>query len=61
MPSHDVSHDVEGVLRRQKVNVYGAAVLIVLGFGSITYGYTASVISTTLGTDKSLTNSQYSR
>jgi hypothetical protein len=39
----------EGVLRRQKLNAHTVAVLVVLGFGSITYGYTASIIGTTLG------------
>ncbi|KAI1618273.1 MFS transporter [Exophiala viscosa] len=43
-------HDAEeGILRRQKLNVHTVAVLAVLGFGSITYGYTASIIGTTLG------------
>lgn len=38
-----------GVLRKQKINLYNVIVLIVLGFGSLTYGYTASIIGTTLG------------
>lgn len=43
-------HDAEeGILRRQKLNAHTVAVLAVLGFGSITYGYTASIIGTTLG------------
>lgn len=43
-------HDAEeGLLRRQKLNVHTCAVLVVLGFGSLTYGYTASIIGTTLG------------
>jgi len=48
MGRHD---EEEGVLRRQKLNSYNVAVLAVLGFGSITYGYTASIIGTTLGTE----------
>ncbi|RFU25689.1 hypothetical protein B7463_g10648, partial [Scytalidium lignicola] len=36
--------DAKSVFKRQTVNVYSVAVLVVLGFGSITYGYTASVI-----------------
>lgn len=39
----------EGLLRRQKLNAHTCAVLAVLGFGSLTYGYTASIIGTTLG------------
>ncbi|KAJ9615767.1 hypothetical protein H2200_001844 [Cladophialophora chaetospira] len=39
----------EGLLRKQKLNVHTCAVLAVLGFGSLTYGYTASIIGTTLG------------
>jgi hypothetical protein len=39
----------EGLLRKQKLNVHTCAVLAVLGFGSVTYGYTASIIGTTLG------------
>jgi hypothetical protein len=39
----------EGLLRRQKINAHTCAVLAVLGFGSLTYGYTASIIGTTLG------------
>jgi hypothetical protein len=39
----------EGLLLKQKLNAHTCAVLAVLGFGSITYGYTASIIGTTLG------------
>lgn len=39
----------EGLLRKQKLNAHTCAVLLVLGFGSLTYGYTASIIGTTLG------------
>ncbi|EXJ74111.1 uncharacterized protein A1O5_02405 [Cladophialophora psammophila CBS 110553] len=39
----------EGLLRKQKLNAHTCAVLAVLGFGSLTYGYTASIIGTTLG------------
>ncbi|KIX98805.1 uncharacterized protein Z520_05266 [Fonsecaea multimorphosa CBS 102226] len=39
----------EGLLRRQRLNAHTCAVLAVLGFGSLTYGYTASIIGTTLG------------
>ncbi|OQU95567.1 hypothetical protein CLAIMM_01752 [Cladophialophora immunda] len=46
MRPHDAS---EGILLRQKLNAHTCAVLAVLGFGSLTYGYTASIISTTLG------------
>lgn len=43
-------HDAEeGLLRKQKLNAHTCAVLAVLGFGSLTYGYTASIIGTTLG------------
>jgi len=42
-------HDREGALKRQKVNAYNVFVLLFLGFGSVTYGYTASIIGTTLG------------
>lgn len=38
-----------GVLHKQKINLYNVLVLFVLGFGSLTYGYTASIIGTTLG------------
>ena len=38
-----------GVLRKQKLNMYNVLVLVVLGLGSLTYGYTASIIGTTLG------------
>lgn len=37
------------VLHRQKVNGYILFVLCMLGFGSISYGYNASIIGTTLG------------
>lgn len=41
--------DEEGILKRQKINSYIIFLLCILGFGSITYGYTASIIGTTLG------------
>ncbi|OAP54331.1 MFS transporter, SP family, sugar:H+ symporter [Fonsecaea erecta] len=41
--------DLEGNLRSQGVNFGLIAVLAVLGFGSLTYGYTAAIIGTTLG------------
>lgn len=34
---------------KQGFNAYNVLVLCVLGLGSITYGYTASIIGTTLG------------
>ena len=42
-------HDEEGLLKRQKINAYTLFILFVLGLGSLTYGYTASIIGTTLG------------
>ena len=42
-------HDGEGLLKRQKLNAYTLFILCTLGFGSLTYGYTASIIGTTLG------------
>lgn len=42
-------HYEEGVLKRQKLNTYNLMVLIMCGFGSISFGYTASIIGTTLG------------
>jgi MFS family permease len=42
-------HDNEGLLKRQKLNAYTLGILVTLGFGSLTYGYTASIIGTTLG------------
>ena len=42
-------HDEEGLLKRQRLNGYTLLILAALGFGSITYGYTASIIGTTLG------------
>jgi hypothetical protein len=46
MAKHDLE---EGILRRQKLNVHTVAILITLGLGSMSYGYTASIIATTLG------------
>ncbi|KAK4569539.1 hypothetical protein LTR86_003302 [Recurvomyces mirabilis] len=37
------------VLHRQKLNAYTFFVLCMLGIGSISYGYSASIIGTTLG------------
>ena len=34
---------------KQGLNAYNVLVLVVLGIGSLTYGYTASIIGTTLG------------
>jgi hypothetical protein len=42
-------HLEEGVLKRQKLNTYNLMVLVMCGFGSISFGYTASIIGTTLG------------
>lgn len=39
----------EGVLKSQGINAYNILVLCCLGLGSLTYGYTASIIGTTLG------------
>lgn len=33
----------------RQINAYNIFVLLLLGFGSITYGYSASIIATTLG------------
>jgi hypothetical protein len=41
--------DEEGLLKRQKLNGFTLLILTVLGLGSLTYGYTASIIGTTLG------------
>ena len=35
--------------RRQKINAYNVFILCFIGLGSMTYGYTASIIGTTLG------------
>jgi len=37
------------ILHQQKVNAHTIFVLCMLGFGSISYGYNASIIGTTLG------------
>lgn len=39
----------EGILRRQKVGAQTYLALLVVSFGSITYGYSAGVIGNTLG------------
>lgn len=39
----------EGLLHRQKPNSYIFLVLFLLGLGSVSYGYNASIIGTTLG------------
>ncbi|KIX01162.1 uncharacterized protein Z518_08887 [Rhinocladiella mackenziei CBS 650.93] len=36
-------------LKKQKINAYNVMLLCFIGFGSMTYGYTASIIGTTLG------------
>ena len=41
--------DEEGLLQRQTLNGYTVLILVTLGLGSLTYGYTASIIGTTLG------------
>lgn len=38
----------EGV-KKQKINAYNVLLLCFIGLGSMTYGYTASIIGTTLG------------
>jgi MFS family permease len=38
----------EGI-KRNKINPYNILILCFLGLGSMTYGYTASIIGTTLG------------
>jgi hypothetical protein len=47
------------VLHRQKLNGYVLYVLCMLGLGSISYGYNASIIGTTLGLW--ITSSVYAR
>ncbi|KAK5710892.1 hypothetical protein LTR17_018642 [Elasticomyces elasticus] len=37
------------ILHKQKLNAYICFVLLMLGFGSVSYGYNASIIGTTLG------------
>ena len=39
----------QGLLKRQTLNGYTALIILTLGLGSLTYGYTASIIGTTLG------------
>jgi hypothetical protein len=34
---------------KSKINAYNVFILLFVGLGSITYGYTASIIATTLG------------
>ena len=41
--------DEEGLLKRQTLNGYTMLIIVTLGLGSLTYGYTASIIGTTLG------------
>lgn len=48
-PSH---RDEEGLLMKQKLNGYTILIIVTLGLGSLTYGYTASIIGTTLGQSK---------
>jgi MFS family permease len=36
-------------VKRQRINAYNVAILCFVGLGSMTYGYTASIIVTTLG------------
>jgi hypothetical protein len=38
----------EGV-KRQRINAHNVLILCFIGLGSMTYGYTASIIGTTLG------------
>jgi len=35
--------------RKQQINAYNVVILVLLGFGSITYGYSTSIIGTTEG------------
>ena len=37
-------------VRRSKITPYNVFILFFVGLGSMTYGYTASIIGTTLGT-----------
>jgi hypothetical protein len=39
----------EGILRRQKIGPHTYLALLVVSFGSITYGYSAAIIGQTLG------------
>lgn len=50
-PTH---RDEEGLLKKQKLNGYTVLILVTLGLGSLTYGYTASIIGTTLGPSEAL-------
>ena len=36
-------------IRRQRINAFNVFILLFVGLGSMTYGYTASIIGTTLG------------
>jgi hypothetical protein len=38
-----------GILSRQKINIHTVGVLILLGFGSVTAGYSAAVMGITSG------------
>lgn len=38
----------QGIVHKQKLIVYTALILAILGFGSLTFGYAASTIGTTL-------------
>lgn len=48
----NLGKDEQGLFSRQKINGFTLLILATLGFGSITYGYSASIIGTTLGTTK---------
>lgn len=45
----DSNQEKEGILRRQKIGSQTYLALLVVSFGSITYGYSAAVIGNTLG------------
>jgi len=44
--------------RKQKLNSYNIIILILLAPSSITYGYTAAIIATTLGKSRSQSSDQ---
>lgn len=43
------SDGIDAAGRKQKLNAYNILILILLAPSSITYGYTAAIIATTLG------------
>ncbi|KAK6367386.1 hypothetical protein LTS17_010312 [Exophiala oligosperma] len=45
-----MAHDHEQkAVKKQRINTYNVLLLCFIGLGSMTYGYTASIIGTTLG------------